>query len=432
MDREILKLAIPNIIANITIPLLGMIDLALMGRLGNEDFIGAVALGTMIFNFIYWAFSFLRMGTSGFTAQAYGTGNMDEAITILSRSLFVGLLGAGFLMIFQVPIAMLSFSLIQGSAEVESLAWDYFSIRIWAAPATISLYSLTGWFIGMQNARSPMIISIAINIFNIVLNLLFVFGWNMLSNGVALGTVVAQYLGLVIAVWILFKKYFRLLPYWNFKKALNRAALRMFVMVNKDILIRTLCVLSVLTFFTAKSAATDNTILAVNSILLQFLLFFSFFVDGFAYAAEALTGKYIGAARPALLTQSTRRLFIWGAVVALLFSGTYLFGSDLILNLMTTDKEIIDLALEFIPWLVLLPLVALPAFIWDGIFIGATASVSMRNTMLAATVVFFLIFFLLRQQLNNHALWLGLILFMLTRGAGLTMLYKKHVFSRIG
>ncbi len=408
-----------------------MIDLAMMGRLGNEDFIGAVALGTMIFNFIYWAFSFLRMGTSGFTAQAYGMDNMAEAITILSRSLFVGLLGAAFLMIFQVPIALLSFSLIQGSAEVESLALEYFSIRIWAAPATISLYSLTGWFIGMQNARSPMIISIVINIFNIVLNLLFVFGWGMLSNGVALGTVVAQYLGLMIAVWILFKKYFRLLPYWDFKKTLNRAALKVFVMVNKDILIRTLCVLSVLTFFTAKSAGTDDTILAVNSILLQFLLFFSFFVDGFAYAAEALTGKYLGAAKPALLKQSTRRLFIWGAGVGLLFSGTYLFGSNLILRLMTTDKEIIGLAMRFIPWLILLPIVALPAFIWDGIFIGATASVSMRNTMLVATVVFFLIFFLLRQQLNNHALWLGLILFMFTRGAGLTMLYKKHVLSRI-
>ncbi len=295
MNRRILDLAIPNIISNITVPLLGMVDMALMGHLENKAYIGAVAVGSMIFNFIYWAFAFLRMSTSGFVAQAFGRRNFGEVMLNLARPLGLAVLAGLGLIALQWPIALLGFHIIESSAEVEILARQYYHIRIFAAPATIGLYAFTGWFIGMQNTRIPMVIAIAINLINIGISVLFVRGMGMGASGVALGTLIAQYCGLLMAILFLRGYYKKLFSYFRKEHLFERVALWKFFHVNKDIMIRTLCLILALSFFTAKSAARGDTILAVNSLLLQFFMFFSFFIDGYAHAAEALTGRFIGA-----------------------------------------------------------------------------------------------------------------------------------------
>ncbi|MCK5168827.1 MAG: MATE family efflux transporter, partial [Bacteroidales bacterium] len=311
MNRRILNIAIPNIISNITVPLLGIVDLALVGHLESKVYIGAIALGSMIFNFIYWGFSFLRMGTAGFAAQSYGKKDFRESFYILYRALFVGFIGAIFLLIIQKPIDLLSFFIINGSDEVEFFARQYFYIRIWAAPATIALYSISGWYIGMQNAKIPMIIAITVNLLNIGFNFLFIKVFGMKSDGVALGTVLAQYLGLIVGLIFLSKSSKRLKQYLNFKEILQINALKKFFNVNKDIFIRTISLVFALSFFTAKSAKYGDTLLAVNTLLLQFFMIYAHVVDGFAFAGEALAGKYFGARDKTNLIKVSKLLFYW-------------------------------------------------------------------------------------------------------------------------
>jgi len=432
MNREILRLALPNIISNITVPLLGLVDMALMGHLGSEVYIGAISLGGVIFNFIYWGFGFLRMSTSGFTAQAYGENNRTESITILIRALLVAATISLLILILQSPLAWISFKLINGSPEVESLANAYFRIRVWGAPAALSLFVFSGWFLGMQNARYPMIIAISVNIINILLSVFFVFVLNMKSDGVALGTAISQYAGLLISAILLFKRYKNLIPEISKKAILNLEILTNFFKVNTDIFIRSFCIIIVFTFFTSKSAAIDDTILAVNSLLIQFLLFFSFFIDGFAFAGEAMVGKFVGAQKITQLNKVVRLLFIWGIGLAVLFSLAYLPGLKLGLQLLTSQTEIIKTAQTYIPWVVLIPIASFGSFIWDGIFIGATASKAMRNTLIASTFLIFApVFYFLQPVWGNHALWLGMVLFMFSRGLFQTFLYKKAVVSQI-
>jgi len=427
LNRKILNLAIPNIISNITIPLLGIVDLAIMGHLESEIYIGAIALGGMIFNFIYWGFSFLRMGTSGFTAQAYGARDKNETITILSRAMLVALFGSILIILLQSPISFLSFSMINGSPEIEQLAAEYFHIRIWAAPATLGLYALTGWFLGMQNARIPMVIAIVINLLNLIFNLVFVYGLGMRADGVALGTVISQYIGLIMALIFFFKYYKKLAVFWSYTDLMVWEPIKRFFMVNKDIFIRTLCLIFTFSFFTARSASENDTILAVNTLLLQFLLFFSYLIDGFAYAAEALVGKYVGAKEPENLKKAIRSLFKWGLVVSIPFTMIYAIGGDYILYLLTDNEKLILLSHEYMFWIILVPVITFPAFIWDGVYIGATAAVEMRNALLVATIFIFIpAYFIATPILGNHGLWLALMLFMVSRGILLTM-YSKRI-----
>ncbi len=428
LNRDILRLAVPNIISNVTIPLLGLVDLTLMGHLGSDIYIGAVSLGTVIFNFIYWGFSFLRMSTSGFTAQAFGRKDEKDCFNQLSRALLVSSVISLLIICFQIPIEFLSFKLINGSQEVESLAAEYFRIRVWAAPATLGLYVLNGWFLGMQNARYPMITSILANVFNIGFSMLLVIGFDMKSAGVAWGTLIAQYLGIAIGIFLLLKKYSNLFKYFKLKEIIRLNELKSFFRVNSDIFIRTFCVIFVFTFFTSKSASINDHILAVNSILIQFLLLFSFFIDGFAFAGEALAGKFMGERNKIAFYQLTRKLFVWGALLAGGFGLFYLFANQQILGIITTQNEVIETALDFKWWVILTPLFTFTSFIWDGIYIGATASKEMRNTMLAATILVFApAYFFLQNILGNHALWLALMLFMLGRGVFQTILYPRVV-----
>lgn len=432
MNKNILKLAIPNIISNITVPLLGLIDLALMGHLGSEIYIGAISLGSVIFNMIYWGFGFLRMSTSGFTAQAFGEKNSTEAISILIRALLLTLSISLVILLLQSPIAWGSFKIIGGSPEVETLANEYFRIRIWAAPAALSLFVFSGWFLGMQNARYPMIIAILVNVANILLSVFFVFGLKMKSDGVALGTVISQYVGLLTAVLLLFKKYKNMLPRVSKASVTDLKFLSNFFKVNSDIFIRSFCIIIVFTFFTSKSASINDTILAVNSILLQFLMFFSFFIDGFAFAGEALVGKFIGAKQIKNLKKVVKLLLYWGLALAGIFTVLYFGGTNFILKLLTSQEDVIISAQKFIFWVVLIPVASVGSFIWDGIYIGATASRPMRNSLLVSTFLIFTpVYYFLNPVWNNHALWMGMLLFMFSRGVILALLYKRTILRPI-
>jgi len=425
MNKRILHLAIPNIISNLSVPLLGLADLALMGHMGSLQDLGAIALGGMIFNFIYWLFGFLRMGTTGFTAQSLGKRDLPQVVMHLSKALLAAIGSALLLLLFQSLISKLSFFIVDGSEQVEELTSVYFNIRIWAAPATISLYAITGWFIGMQNTRFPMIITIALNLLNIGFNVLFVFVFGMRSDGVALGTVLAQYCGLFLSLFFLFRYYGKLRKYFTFKGILD---LKEFFKVNSNLFIRTLLLILALSFFTVASAEQNDTILAVNTLLLQFFTIFSYFLDGFAYSAEALTGKVLGANSIARLRRMIKITFLWAGAISIVFSLLYLGGNNMLLSALTNKHDVIAAASPFLPWVIIIPLVTFPAFIWDGVYIGATASKQMRNVMIVATVVFFFpVYYFSRGSLGNHGLWLAFIVMMLSRSFLMTLMAKKVI-----
>lgn len=436
MNKKILNLAIPNIISNISVPMLGIVDMALMGHLESDAYIGAIALGSLIFNFIYWGLAFLRMGTSGFTAQAWGRRDIPETIMVFSRAAFIALIVSVSLLMLQKPIELLSFWLLKGENDVEQLASAYFRIRIWAAPATLGQFALLGFFLGMQNARLPMIVLVSSNLINIIFNYIFVMKVGMGSDGVALGTVIAQYSGLFIAIYFLRKYFSKLFKYISIEAVTRWHKLRIFLSVNKDIFIRTMCLVAVFTFFTSRSASADkfdqgeDTILAVNSILMQFFMFFSFLIDGFAHASEALAGKYVGSKNKQSLRKFIRLVFIWGSGISLLFTAIYFFAGESIFKLLTDNSEIISNAQPYFFWVVLIPVLSFAAFIWDGIFIGATAGVQMRNAMLISTLlVFFPMYFVSIQFIGNHGLWLAFVLFMASRGITMTFLSKRAIYS---
>ena len=432
MNRLILRLATPNIITNITVPLLSMVDLSLMGHLESSDYIGAVALGGIIFNFIYGIFSFLRMGTTGFTAQSYGRNDRQEINLILNRSVWVAVAVGIIIITLQKPIALLSFYLVGGSAEVERLATEYFYIRIFAAPATLGLMSLYGWFLGRQNATVPMAIAIMINVLNIIFNLFLVKGLGMKSDGVALGTLMAQYCGFIAGLALILKE-----KGWKvFKQDLNKvfdlAAMKKFFIVNRDIMVRTVCLIFTFSFFTAQSAKISDDILAVNTILLQYFMLFSYLIDGFAFAAESLVGKYYGAGDVTRLKQLVQRLFLWGLMISIPFTLVYLFAGDMLLYILTDNEIIIEKTSPYMFWMAMIPLITFAAFIWDGIYIGATASVSMRNVMLISTILVFLpSYYLLSGIMGNNGLWLALLLFMTVRGLLMTLFSNKAVYKPI-
>lgn len=310
INRDILNLAIPNVVTNITVPLLGLVDLALMGHLDDPVYIGAIALGSIIFNIVYSSLNFLRMGTTGMTAQYWGAKNTSEISLVLIRSILLAFAIAIILLIFQNPIEWLSFKILDGTDQVILYAQEYYYIRIWAAPATIGLYALIGWYLGVQNAKIPMIIAIFINLINIGLNFLFVLYFDMKSDGVALATVIAQYTGFIIAIILLLKKYKKYAVWFRFNTIMNSEALIRFFKVNSDIFIRTLLLLLTLAFFTNTSAKKGEDILAINTLLFQFFFIFSYFADGFAFAGESLTGKATGAKDRALLSKTIKKLFL--------------------------------------------------------------------------------------------------------------------------
>ena len=423
-DSQILKIAVPSIVTNITVPLLGLVDVGIVGHIGDAAYIGAIAVGTTIFNIIYWMFGFLRMGTGGLTSQAYGKRDLHEIVMLLSRSLIIALSVAVVMLLLQRFIFSSAIGVIAPSGETASLVEIYFSICVWGIPAMLCLYGLTGWFIGMQNTRIPMFVSITQNIVNIVASMWLVFGLGMKIDGVATGTVIAQYTGLLMALVLLFWKYGRLRKYFDTRKLFCKDAMLKFFKVNRDIFVRTLFFISVNLYFTHVGAIQGDTILAVNTLLLQMFTIFSYIMDGFAYAAEALSGKFYGARNRKALDAIIRRLFGWGIVMAVLFTVVYVTGGKSFLSLLTSDAGVIDASAEYFVWAVLIPVAGIAAFIWDGVFIGITETAGMLLSSMIAAIVFFVIYLTASPLIHNHALWLAFISFLAMRGISQSIIFK--------
>ena len=346
MNKKILQLALPSIVSNITVPLLGLVDVAIVGHLGAASYIGAIAVGGMLFNIIYWLFGFLRMGTSGMTSQAQGRRDLLEVTRVLFRSVGVGILISLALLLLQYPIREIAFLLLDTTDEVERLASLYFNICIWGAPAVLGLYGFSGWFIGMQNSRFPMFIAITQNVVNIVASLIFVFVFGMKVQGVATGTLIAQYggFGMAVFLWFVFyRKRLNIRVCWH--EIMDKVAMRRFFQVNGDIFFRTLCLVAVTTFFTSTGARQGDIVLAVNTLLMQLFTLFSYIMDGFAYAGEALAGRYIGARNKTALSRMIRLLFGWGIGLSLSFTLLYGVGGKGFLSLLTNDSVVRNLFL---------------------------------------------------------------------------------------
>ena len=425
-DSQILRIALPAIVTNITVPLLGLIDTAIVGHMGSASYIGAIAVGSMIFNLVYWVFGFLRMGVSGMTAQARGRRDLQEVVRLLMRSLMVSLVIALTMIILQCPLRELMLWFIGPTADVRPLAVDYFRIVVWGAPAVLGLYSLSGWFIGMQNSRTPMLISMMQNIVNILASLSLVYGLGMKVEGVALGTLIAQYAGLLVAI-ILWMRYYRRLLRWRVSLMKDRLSDWLsFFRVNRDIFLRTLFLVAVNLYFTSAGARQGAVVLAVNTLLMQLYLFFSYFMDGFAYAGEALGGRYWGARNREAFQSVVKRLFAWGAIMVILFTAIYVIGGMPFLQLLTDEPHVVESSQTYVWWAYFIPLAGVAAFIWDGIFIGITATRAMLLSSCIAALVFFLGVTLLISFMGNHGLWLSMVAYLATRSIVQTFLFQRN------
>ena len=436
-DRQILQIALPSIVSNITVPLLGMIDVAIVGHMGSPVYIGAVAVGSMIFNLVYWLFGFLRMGSSGLTAQALGRRDLTEVTRLLVRSVSIALGIALLLIILQVPLKWLMFWLIGPTPDVVPFAAAYFNIVIWGAPASLALFCLMGWYIGMQNTRFPMVIGIMQNVVNILASLTLVYGFGMKIEGVALGTVIAQYAGLLMAMGLLVRYYGKIFRgKWRVESGKRILCgrqisfllpLSSFLKINRDIFLRTLCLVAVNLFFTSAGARQGAVILSVNTVLIQLYLFFSYFMDGFAYAGEALGGKAYGAHNVIAFQDTLRRLWMWMLIVTVVYTLLYMIGGPWIVALLTDEPQVREAAREYLWWAWLIPAAGCVAFIWDGIFIGITATRGMLVSSFCSALIFFAVYLLSVEAIGNHGLWLAQIVYLAMRGLLQTIWYRKVI-----
>lgn len=419
MNREILRIALPNIISNITVPIMGIAGTMIAGHLGDSvATIGALAIGVSIFNFIYWNCSFIRMGTSGITAQAFGAGDYRTTTLMLARAITVSLVVGLIAIILQRPLGLGALAIMNGNELVS----DYFFARIWAVPAGVLLFGLNGWLTGMQNAIIPMIVAVMVNTIHVAFSIWFAFPLGMGIVGIAYASVVAQWTGVIITAaftWWHFRKSFVAIKW---REVIDMQAMKEFFLINRDIIVRTLCIVATYTFFTAASARMgDDVILAVNTILLELFTLFSYMTDGFAYAAEALTGRFIGARDGVSLRQCVKRCMLWSIVVGVGYSALYTGFWRELLGLFIEDgaensAQLLDYAGRYIGWIIAIPLAASLPFMMDGVMVGATQSRIMRNSMLLATVAYFSLFYSLRPVIGNNALWLAFTSYMALRG----------------
>ncbi|WP_199917146.1 MATE family efflux transporter [Parazoarcus communis] len=405
--RTVLRIALPVMLSNASTPLIGVVDTAIVGRIPDPAYIAAVALGALVFTFVFWGFGFLRMGTTGLTAQALGSGDTEELVAGLGRALLIAAVVGAALVSLQWPIREIAFALLEASDRTEGLARSYFDIRIWAAPATLANYALLGWFIGLGRTDIGLVLQLVLNLVNIALDALFVLGLGLDVRGVALGTLFAEYfaalVGLVIAVRYMRRHGAQL----RFGNLLVTERLKRTLAVNRDIMIRSLALIFVFVWFMAQGARYGDVTLAANAVLMQFVSISAYFLDGLAFAAEALVGRALGARDRAGFRAAVRVSTLWAVLVALLVSSVYFIAGPWVVDALTTDPDTRSAARIYLPWAALAPLAGVLAFQLDGIFIGATRSVEMRNAMLFSTAVFVLAWWLL-QPWGNHGLWAAL------------------------
>lgn len=446
LNREILRLALPSILANITVPIVGMVDIAVAGHIRDAGataaFIGGISIGSMLFDLLYWSFGFLRAGTGGLTAQALGARDWRECGRILVRSTGLALIISLLMLAIQKPFCSLAFLAVKCSPEVKELALKYFFIRIWAAPATLSLMALRGWFIGMQDSFSSMTVDLTVNLVNIAASISLTLGMGF--PGIALGTVIAQYSGLILACATLALKYrstLGMMEASDFAGSLEGSKLKRFFSINGDFFLRSLGITAIYIGFTVISAHFGDLMLASSAIMMKLLMVFSFFTDGFAYAGEALTGKFIGARSPGMVRSTVKGVFIWSMAIAVAFVFIYAGAGIPMLKIMTSDEAVVKACRQFIPWLLLMPPLGCAAFTWDGIYQGATASRPVRDAMLGALLAFFAVWAVGKAFLSEntsdynsraiHILMGAYFAHLLFRTLYLTIHYKKDILRNL-
>lgn len=420
LDRQILGLALPAIVANITTPLLSLVDVAIVGHLGSAVYVGAIAVGGSIFSMLYWLFGFLRFGTSGLTAQALGRGSARQTSLLLQRSLLIAL-GFGLILITaHYPLGHAALSFMDTDADTAGKAWLYFSILIYGAPASLATFALTGWFVGMQDTRTPMWISLLVNVVNITASLILVYAMDYDLAGVAYGTLLAQWTGFIVSATTCAIHY-KVRPQ-PLSELLHVSELKTFFKVNTDIFLRTVCLIAVTVWFTRTGAGLGPVMLAVNTLLMQFFILFSYIMDGFAFAGEAICGKSYGASDSHSLNRQIHRLLQWGLALAAVFTAGYALGGQYLIALLTNDSGVIETAEKYRLWAAGIPLAGFMAFTWDGVLTGVTRTRLMLGTMSAASAIFFILYLLLFPAIGNHGLWTAFLAYLFTRGC------LQHIF----
>ena len=448
LNKEILKLSIPSILANLTVPMVGMVDTAVAGHLpfgSAAAFIGAISVGAMLFNLLYWNFGFIRTGTGGLTAQAFGRGDKHDCALILTRALSMAMVSAAVIIILRKPFARLAMLCVHASSEVEDLARSYFLTRIWAAPATLGLMAFSGWFVGMQDSMSSMWKDLVINGVNVIASIVLATGaglWRGMGfPGIAWGTVIAQYSGLAFCTTVCAVKYGKgvisTLRANDISGLFRTSALHGFMKMNLDLLGRSAGFTLIYIGYTLIASEYGDTILACSSIMMQLLMLFSYFTDGFAYAGEALSGRFIGARDTVMLRKTVRYVFVWSMSIALLFVIIYLTAGTPLVRLMTDDAGVVGQCRKYLPWLVLMPPLGCAAFTWDGVYLGATASRGMFIAMAGAAVCFFAVWFGGKAVVSPggsgamHLLLAAYFAHLAFRTVWLTVRYDDEILSRV-
>jgi MATE family multidrug resistance protein len=430
-DRDVWRIAAPMILSNISVPLLGMVDTGVVGHLESPAYLGAVAIGGIIFGFLYTGVNFLRMGTTGIAAQRYGANDNDGLRASLGQALIVSFLIAMLLLALQVPIGRFALGLIGAQPDVDAFAAEYFSIRIWSAPGTLANYVIIGWFLGLQNARVPLLIFLTINITNIVLDLVFVLQFGMKVDGVALASVIAEYAGVTVGLVFVARALRQHSGRWPLARLVNVRAYAAFFSVNGNLFVRTMALMFAFGFVTAMGARLGGVILAANAVLMNLQTLTSFALDGFAHAAEALVGKAVGQKRHDMLEQSVRLALKWSLIFAVGFCLLYIFVGPALVRLLTDLPAVRDTAMQFLPWLIVSPLISVWSFLYDGVYVGATRAREMRDIMVISTFLVFLPAWFLLQGLGNHGLWLAFSIFMASRGIGMHIWYRRRVLPQL-
>ena len=426
MNREILRIALPAIIANITVPLLGLVDTAIAGHLGNKVFIGAVAVGAMMFNLVYWNFGFLRMSTSGMTAQTCGSGDQKESAKLLGESTALAAVISAAIIVLQWPIRLLLLWIIGPSPEVTSLAITYFTICIWGVPPVLVMMAFKGWLLGMQDSQSAMWISIMTNVFNIAASLICVYLLKMGFTGIAVGTLAGEWMGLLYAAVTLRRKFPHLAAMVDWRHVWRFRGAGRYFRVSRDIFVRSFLLMTVSLAFVSIGARSGDLILAVNALILQLFTLYSHFMDGIAFAGEAVVGKYYGMGDMGRMRRCVRLLFVWGAGVAAVFTMIYSFPR-VAFWLLTDQQTVIDAAMDYRVWCALIPAAGMAAFVWDGVFISLTRSMGMLISASISWALFFAIYWVTPVAWGNNRLWIAYLSFLALRGIIQTILYSGYL-----
>ena len=419
------------ILSNITVPLLGMVDTGVTGHLENAVYLGAVAIGSTIFGFLYSGVNFLRMGTTGITAQRFGAEDHDGLRVALGQALVVAIAIATVLILLQVPLITLAMRLLGPEPEVAGFASEYFSIRIWSAPATLANYALIGWFIGLQNARVPLYIVLAINLTNIALDLVFVLLLGMKVDGVAAASVIAEFTGVAVGIIFVISELRRRGGHLVISHLTTLKEYAEFFSINANLFIRTMALMITFAFVTAAGARMGGLILAANAILINLLHLIAFALDGLAHAAEALVGKAAGAKNRLALQRAVQLTMRWSLYVAIGFSILFWIAGPIFVRVLTDIPDVVNTTLEYLPWMIAAPVIAFWAYLYDGVFVGATRAKEMRNNMVVSTFLVFIPAWFAFRFLGNHGLWLALMTFMASRGIGMHYYYRHRVLPGI-